>query len=78
MSQRTVTTCDKCKEDIADKEDFVDAGVYGYQFHLGCLAPQNVQMLIMLGLDEIKYAYGTGDTEKLIYSQWAKAHANNA
>lgn len=78
MSQRTITVCDKCKEEVGEKEDYVDAGVYGYQFHLGCLTPQNVQMLKMLALDEIKYQYGTGDTEKLIYTQWATQMVRDA
>lgn len=54
MSSRYTIICDKCKEEIENKIDRVNASVYGADFHISCfnaLTPK--QVLDLLGLDYI-------------------------
>ena len=64
--QTTVTvTCDLCEQEIDENENYVNAQVYGADFHAKCLDKYSgINTIIALGLDDIKYD-NTGD--KVIY-----------
>ena len=64
--QTTVTvTCDFCKKLILDVENYIDASVYGKDFHNACVQNMNgFDMLIELELDDIKYGKSR---DKVIY-----------
>ena len=66
MSKQTTVkvTCDFCKAPIAE-ENYIDASVYGKDFHVTCVQDMNgFGMLCALELDDIQYAK-SGD--KVIY-----------
>jgi hypothetical protein len=45
-------TCDFCKKDIDLANNYVNAGVYGRDFHIGCVEEMSADTLIwMLDLD---------------------------
>lgn len=77
MSIKEIITCDICRKDIDNNEagdskntdDLrVNAQVYGVDFHLKCLRDANVlDVLNVLGLDEISLINFNGDNHKLIY-----------
>lgn len=55
-AKTTVTiTCDVCKQELGNNEQYVNAGTYGVEVCLPCAEGMNMKQVIkLLGLDDIK------------------------
>jgi len=63
--------CDLCKQAINPDRTYVEAQVYGADFHVDCITPHK-SVLKALGLDDIKIIEGYqhwGTARKYIYSK---------
>ena len=67
MTQKTITICDKCKEEVKDNEVKIDLGAYGVHLHERCFETMTaVELAIMIDIDGKRMIGDDWDkTEKL-------------